>query len=73
MVKPPLTDAERSCLNRFAKAGNLVELCNAHATRREKLGVTCSHPPHRLYSWVAFDGTLCVCCCECGAVLKGGC
>lgn len=33
---------------------------------------TCSHPPTRLFAWYANDGTLCVCCCECGAVLKGG-
>jgi len=31
----------------------------------------CGHPPRRLYAWYAFDGTLCVCCCACGAVLKG--
>jgi len=32
----------------------------------------CKHPPKRLYSWIAADGTLCVGCCECGAVLAGG-
>jgi hypothetical protein len=32
----------------------------------------CDHPPRRLYAWVAFDGGLVVCCCECGAVLSGG-
>jgi len=32
----------------------------------------CKHPPTRLYAWRAHDGTLCVCCCECGAALKGG-
>lgn len=31
----------------------------------------CGHPPHRLYSWQASDGTLCVTCCECGKVLAG--
>ena len=31
----------------------------------------CKHPPHRLYSWEAFDGTICVGCCECGSVLRG--
>jgi hypothetical protein len=31
----------------------------------------CSHPARRLYSWTAFDGRICVCCCECGEVLKG--
>ena len=34
---------------------------------------TCQHPPTRLYSWYAFDGTLCVCCNVCGAVLRGSC
>jgi hypothetical protein len=33
--------------------------------------VPCSHPPTRLYSWSAYDGTLCIACCECGKVLKG--
>lgn len=32
----------------------------------------CPHPPARLYAWYAYDGTLCICCCLCGAVLKGG-
>lgn len=38
----------------------------------------CQHPPKRLYSWFVpakntKDGkdTLCVCCCQCGAILKG--
>ena len=31
----------------------------------------CPHPPERLYAWVAYDGTLCVCCCDCGKILKG--
>jgi hypothetical protein len=31
----------------------------------------CNHPPTRLYAWNAFDGVLCVACCDCGAVLKG--
>ena len=31
----------------------------------------CQHPPTRLFSWYA-NGTLCVCCCECGSVLHGG-
>lgn len=47
----------------------------AHFGRRALAGVgpsgpTCPHKPTRLYSWMA-DGTLCVCCCDCGAVLKG--
>lgn len=39
---------------------------------------SCKHPPHRLYSWWAFNhltgknDILCVGCCECGKVLKGG-
>lgn len=32
----------------------------------------CKHPSHRLYSWFSKDRVLCVCCCECGEVLKGG-
>lgn len=32
----------------------------------------CTHPASRLYTWRAYDGTQCVCCCICGAVLKGG-
>ncbi len=32
----------------------------------------CPHPPERLYTWTAFDGSLCVACCDCGEVLKGG-
>lgn len=31
----------------------------------------CTHPATRLYAWHAYDGTLCVCCCDCGAVLSG--
>lgn len=38
----------------------------------------CKHPPYRLYSWWANDCrikggiVLCVACCDCGNVLKGG-
>jgi len=38
----------------------------------ESHGTDCKHPPERLFSWYAFDGTLCVCCCVCGSALKGG-
>lgn len=31
----------------------------------------CAHVPMRLRSWFAVDGTLCVACCDCGAVLAG--
>jgi hypothetical protein len=31
----------------------------------------CQHPVNRLYAWHAYDGTLCVCCNDCGAVLRG--
>ena len=31
----------------------------------------CTHPPARLYSWRAWDGTWCVGCCVCGVVLAG--
>jgi hypothetical protein len=32
----------------------------------------CEHPPSRLYSWIALDGTLVIGCCDCGHILKGG-
>ena len=38
----------------------------------------CNHPPVRLFSWFAYNyktgkkDILCVCCCKCGKVLKGG-
>src|SRR3990167_11435719 len=31
----------------------------------------CKHPATRLYSWFAYDDTLCIACCDCGEVLKG--
>lgn len=31
----------------------------------------CPHPITRQFAWHAFDGTLVVCCCECGKVLRG--
>ncbi len=31
----------------------------------------CQHPATRLHAWYAGD-TLCVCCNDCGSVLKGG-
>ena len=31
----------------------------------------CTHPPTRLFSWYAHDGTLCIACCDCGEVLAG--
>jgi hypothetical protein len=31
----------------------------------------CTHPPARLFSWFANDGTLCIACCDCGDVLAG--
>lgn len=34
-------------------------------------GAPCPHPPARLCAWRAYDGTLCVACCDCGAVLAG--
>jgi hypothetical protein len=33
---------------------------------------TCKHPAPRIYSWFAYDGTLCAACCDCGKVLAGG-
>ena len=31
----------------------------------------CAHPPARLFTWFAHDGTLCIACCDCGDVLAG--
>jgi hypothetical protein len=31
----------------------------------------CNHPPARLFTWFAHDGTLCIACCDCGEVLAG--
>jgi hypothetical protein len=32
----------------------------------------CPHPGPSKWAWFAYDGTLCVACCACGAVLQGG-
>lgn len=40
--------------------------------KRAKKIKGCQHPPSRYYGWVAYDGVLCVVCCDCGAVLHGG-
>jgi len=32
--------------------------------------MTCKHL--RTYTWHAYDGTLCICCNDCGCVLLGG-
>jgi len=32
---------------------------------------SCTHPPARLFAWFAYDGTLCIACCDCGDVLTG--
>ena len=29
------------------------------------------HPPQRLFTWWVGE-ILCICCCDCGAVLQGG-
>lgn len=31
----------------------------------------CKHPPARIYAWIAYDGTFCAGCCDCGTVLTG--
>jgi len=31
----------------------------------------CEHTPRRLWAWTAYDGTLCVACCDCGTSLRG--
>ena len=36
---------------------------------------SCPHPPQRLWAWRVADAlgkTLCIACCDCGAVLRGG-
>lgn len=32
----------------------------------------CRHPHTRHWAWYAYDGVLCIACCDCGAVLSGG-
>jgi hypothetical protein len=32
---------------------------------------TCTHPPTRIFTWFAYDMTLCAACCDCGEVLAG--
>jgi hypothetical protein len=38
----------------------------------------CKHPPVKLFCWYAFNyktgdkDILCICCCLCGDILKGG-
>lgn len=39
--------------------------------REKGRALKCKHPPTRLYAYHAADGTLCVCCCDCGSVLRG--
>ena len=31
----------------------------------------CTHPPAHLFTWYAYDDTLCIACCDCGEVLAG--
>lgn len=31
----------------------------------------CKHLSPRLFTWIAYDGTRVVCCCDCGTVLTG--
>ena len=33
--------------------------------------MNCKHPPTRIYTWFAYDGTLCAGCSNCGEVLHG--
>lgn len=33
--------------------------------------MACKHKPSRIYAWRAYDGTMCVACCDCGEVLTG--
>lgn len=39
--------------------------------RRQPATGECPHPPARIFTWWAYDGTLCAACCDCGAVLAG--
>ena len=36
-----------------------------------RIDMNCKHPPTRIYSWFAYDGTFCAGCCDCGEVLAG--
>jgi hypothetical protein len=47
------------------------EIRNEVAEHDEAYKRDCKHKPHDLYAWTAYDGTLCICCCRCGKVLKG--
>ena len=40
-------------------------------TAKQNAVLPCAHPPTRLFTWFAHDGTLCIACCDCGAVLAG--
>jgi hypothetical protein len=53
---------ERSCQ---------LDLFLVVVNRPEPVAPACKHPPERLYSWTAYDGVVCVSCCECGASLAG--
>lgn len=47
--------------------------------KRRRKSTGCPHPPARLHAWDARDDrapkgrVFVVACCDCGAVLKGGC
>ena len=42
-----------------------------HGPHFSRIDMNCKHPPTRIYSWFAYDGTLCAGCCDCGEVLAG--
>jgi len=67
-------------------AARVAKKMNAYFSRREgayimrpaqfrrfqrEYAQVCKHPPARVYGWLAFDDTLCLACCDCGAVLRG--
>ncbi len=48
-----------------------MNMKKATTEREGNMEQNCNHPSTRLFAWHAYDGTLCVCCCECGEVLQG--
>lgn len=62
---------EPAGITRQDRNGRAIHLCGPCAGYGEH-SPTCPHPAARLYAWYALDGTLCIACSDCGAILKGG-
>lgn len=54
----------------FERLESMGGLTAARDLWKQSRDEDCDH--HRPYGWTADDGTLCVGCCDCGRVLKGG-